>query len=129
MTNATTTAAGPRDRDLTGQTVVLIGGSAGIGLETARLARTYGADVILAARDPAKLKQAADDVGARDTAAFDATDWAGLDAFFNALPAPVNHILVTAGGSYYAPLAEIDLDRADKDLQSHLWLTLRIARH
>jgi NAD(P)-dependent dehydrogenase (short-subunit alcohol dehydrogenase family) len=38
--------------DLTGQTVVVIGGSAGIGLETARLARAAGADVILTGRDP-----------------------------------------------------------------------------
>jgi NAD(P)-dependent dehydrogenase (short-subunit alcohol dehydrogenase family) len=35
--------------DLSGQTVVVIGGSAGIGLETARLARDRGADVIITA--------------------------------------------------------------------------------
>ena len=40
-----------------GQTVVLIGGSAGIGLETARRARAEGADVVLAARDPDRLEQ------------------------------------------------------------------------
>src|SRR5947207_1999486 len=32
---------------LLGQTVVLLGGSAGIGLETARLARREGAEVVL----------------------------------------------------------------------------------
>jgi NAD(P)-dependent dehydrogenase (short-subunit alcohol dehydrogenase family) len=37
---------------LAGQTVVVIGGSSGIGLETARLARDEGAKVILTARDP-----------------------------------------------------------------------------
>jgi len=36
-----------RERELAGQTVVVIGGSAGIGLETARRARAEGADVIL----------------------------------------------------------------------------------
>jgi NAD(P)-dependent dehydrogenase (short-subunit alcohol dehydrogenase family) len=36
---------------LAGQTVVLIGGSAGIGLETARRARLEGADVILTGRN------------------------------------------------------------------------------
>ena len=40
-----------REPQLLGQTVVLIGGSAGIGLETARLARAEGAEVILAARN------------------------------------------------------------------------------
>src|SRR5215472_6677065 len=40
------------ERDLLGQTVVVIGGSSGIGLETARLARARGADIILTARNP-----------------------------------------------------------------------------
>ena len=61
-------------RELLGQTVVLIGGSAGIGLETARRARAEGADVVLTGRDPERLEQAARDVDARSTAAFDATD-------------------------------------------------------
>ena len=44
-----------RERDLRGQTVVVIGGSSGIGLETARLARANGADIILTARHPDRL--------------------------------------------------------------------------
>ena len=45
--------------ELAGQTVVLIGGSAGIGLETARRARSEGADVVLVGRDPDRLQKAA----------------------------------------------------------------------
>jgi len=41
-----------RESELLGQTVVVVGGSAGIGLETARRARAEGADVILTGRDP-----------------------------------------------------------------------------
>ena len=37
--------------ELAGQTVVVIGGSSGIGLETGRLARGEGAQVIVTARD------------------------------------------------------------------------------
>ena len=48
-------AALRREPELLGQTVVVIGGSAGIGLETARRARAEGAEVILAARDPDRL--------------------------------------------------------------------------
>jgi short-subunit dehydrogenase len=44
-----------RERDLLGQTVLVIGGSSGIGLETARLARAKGADIILVARNPDRL--------------------------------------------------------------------------
>ncbi len=45
----------PREPELAGQAVVVIGGSSGIGLETARLARPKGADMILTARDPERL--------------------------------------------------------------------------
>ena len=48
--------------ELAGQTVVLIGGSAGIGLETARRTRSEGADVILLGRDTERLRQAAAEV-------------------------------------------------------------------
>jgi NADP-dependent 3-hydroxy acid dehydrogenase YdfG len=63
-----------REPQLTGQTVVLLGGSAGIGLETARLARAEGAEVILVGRNAERLDHAARDVDAQSTAAFDATD-------------------------------------------------------
>ena len=57
---ATASAAVPdREPELLGQTVVLIGGSAGMGLETARRARAEGAAVILAGRDPGRLRDAA----------------------------------------------------------------------
>jgi NAD(P)-dependent dehydrogenase (short-subunit alcohol dehydrogenase family) len=100
---------------LGGQTVVVIGGSAGIGLETARLARDEGADVILTARNPERLQQAADELGALSTAAFDATDEAALERFFEDLPV-VDHIIVTAGSPFYAPLAEMDFDEARRYL-------------
>jgi NAD(P)-dependent dehydrogenase (short-subunit alcohol dehydrogenase family) len=93
--------------ELAGQTVVPIGGSAGIGLETARRARREGAEVILTGRDPERLKRAALDVDARSTAAFDANDSAALGRFFEALPDPTDHILVTAGGPTYGPLLEM----------------------
>jgi short-subunit dehydrogenase len=53
-----------RQPGLAGQTVVVIGGSAGIGLETARLARTEGANVVLTGRNPDRLDAAASELGA-----------------------------------------------------------------
>ena len=44
MSTATTASPIPRGPELLGQTVVVIGGSAGIGLETARRARTDDID-------------------------------------------------------------------------------------
>src|SRR4051812_45640332 len=113
---------------LTGQTVVVIGGSAGIGLETARRARAEGADVILTARRPEPLERAARELGALSTAAFDATDPDRLARFFADLPAPIDHVLVTGPGPYYAPLAQFDFEAAQRDVESHLFLPLRVAR-
>jgi NAD(P)-dependent dehydrogenase (short-subunit alcohol dehydrogenase family) len=114
--------------DLGGQTVVVLGGSSGIGLETARLARTHGADVILTARDPDRLQAAAAAVDARQVAAFDVTDRDRLDRFFAELEASIDHVLMTGPGPYYAPLAEMDFERARRDVEHRLVGTLAVAR-
>jgi NAD(P)-dependent dehydrogenase (short-subunit alcohol dehydrogenase family) len=129
MTTDTTVAVGPREPALLGQTVVVIGGSAGIGLETARQARAEGADVILAARNPDRLQRAAAELGARSTAAFDATDPDALDRFFGDLPETIDHVMVTGPGPYYAPLADLDRDRAHRDFDDHVWLAVAVAQH
>jgi NAD(P)-dependent dehydrogenase (short-subunit alcohol dehydrogenase family) len=128
MTTQTVAPPTSREPELLGQTVVLIGGSAGIGLDTARLARAAGAEVVLTGRDTDRLQRAAEEVGATATAAFDATDPARLDRFFQDLPRPIDHVLLTGGGPYYAPLADFDFERAQRDVDEHLWLPLRIAR-
>jgi NAD(P)-dependent dehydrogenase (short-subunit alcohol dehydrogenase family) len=113
---------------LDGQTVVVLGGSAGIGLETARLARAEGAAVVVTGRNEERLAAAASEIGAERTAAFDVTDATRLEEFFAELPGPIDHVLLTGPGPYYAPLAELDLDRARRDVESHLLLPLRIAK-
>ena len=128
MSTTTTTSSIQREPELLGQTVVVIGGSAGIGLETARRARAEGADVILAARDPERLQRAASELDALSTAAFDATDFERLGRFFDELPRPIDHVLVTGPGPYYAPLAEFDFEAARRDLEAHILLPLQVAR-
>ncbi len=115
MSTQTASPGTRRETDLRGQTVVVIGGSAGIGLETARQARAEGAQVILAARNPERLKQAAAEVGAERTAAFDATDWASLSRFFDGLPEKIDHVMVTGPGPHYARLADLDREQAQRD--------------
>jgi NAD(P)-dependent dehydrogenase (short-subunit alcohol dehydrogenase family) len=111
-----------------GHTVVVIGGSAGIGLETARQARAAGADVILTARNPERLERAAAELGARSTAAFDAADPAALERFFADAPAELDHVFVSAGRPYYAPLREIDFAEARRSFDDHLFLAIGVAR-
>jgi NAD(P)-dependent dehydrogenase (short-subunit alcohol dehydrogenase family) len=130
MTATSTLApAASREPALLGQTVVVIGGSAGIGLETARQAREAGAEVILTARDPDRLRRVGLELKAVGTAAFDATDFARLREFFDGLAAPIDHVLVTGPGPYYAPLAELDLEKVRRDVESHLLLPIEVARN
>jgi NAD(P)-dependent dehydrogenase (short-subunit alcohol dehydrogenase family) len=129
MNTAATASPELREPALLGQTVVLIGGSAGIGLATARRARSEGADVVLTGRDPERLKLAATDVGARSTAAFDATDPAALETFFTRLPGSIHHVMITAGGPRYGPLLEMDSADVRDAVSDHIVLALEVARH
>ena len=100
-------AAVQHEPELAGQTVVVIGGSAASASDDRR-AQAEGAEVILTGRDPVRLSQAAEEVGAPRTTAFDANDTASLQRFFQDLPAPIDHVMVTAGGPVYGPLLEMD---------------------
>jgi len=129
MTNGTAPVPTQREPQLRGQTVVVIGGSAGIGLETGRLARAEGADVILTGRDPDRLDQAALDVGAQRTAAFDVNDSAAVQRFFTELPAPIDHVMITAGGPSYGPLLEMDSAQVRQAISGHVVRYLDVARN
>jgi NAD(P)-dependent dehydrogenase (short-subunit alcohol dehydrogenase family) len=126
---STTTIASTiqQEPELLGQTVVVIGGSSGIGFETARRARAEGAKVILAARNPERLKHAATEVDASSTAAFDAMDPIALEHFFRDLPA-INHVMVTAGRPYYGRLVDMDFAKLRDLVGQHLLQAFYVAR-
>jgi NAD(P)-dependent dehydrogenase (short-subunit alcohol dehydrogenase family) len=128
MSMATGTSPIQPEPGLLGQTVVVIGGSAGIGLETARRASAEGARLILAARDPEHLEHVSRELGTLSTAAFDATNFDQLKKFFDELPTPIDHVLVTGPGPYYAPLADLDIEKARRDVDAHLFLPMQVAR-
>jgi len=128
MSTATIASTIRREPELLGQTVVVIGGSSGIGLETARRAHAEGAKVILAARNPERLKQAASEVDALSTAAFDASDPAAIERFFRNLPV-IDHVMVTAGRPYYGRLAEMDFAKIRDAVGEHVLQALYVARY
>jgi len=129
MSTATNSYTRPqRPPELLGQTVVVIGGSSGIGLETARRARAEGANLILTGRNADRLEQPARELGALNTAAFDATDPAALDRFFQGLPSRVDHVMVTAGHPQYGRLLDMDFTQAQRAIDAHLLLVLQVAR-
>jgi NAD(P)-dependent dehydrogenase (short-subunit alcohol dehydrogenase family) len=113
---------------LAGQTVVIIGGSSGIGLETALQVRALGGRLILTGRDPDRLERAREQVGALSAATLEIGDAAGLQEFFAGLPAEFDHVLVTGGGPTYSTIADLDFDQALQVLDEHLLGSLRIGR-
>lgn len=97
------------------QTVVIIGGSSGIGLRVAELAAQAGARLIIAGRNPARLAAASSRLKALgadvDSHQLDAHDHAALATWFNALP-DFHHLVsmvgdVMGGGFLQAEMAEI----------------------
>ena len=129
MSIATGTSPIQPEPGLLGQTVVVIGGSAGIGLETARRASAEGAKLILAARNPERLEHASRELGTLNSAAFDATNFDQLKKFFDGLPTPIDHVLVTGPGPYYSSLAELEIEKARRDVEAKLLLPLQVARY
>ena len=117
-----------RAHQLEGQTLLIIGGSSGIGLETARLAHADGAAVIIAARDPVRIHRAGLELHA-SIAAFDATDFDALREFFDELwPAGIDHVMVTGPRPRDPPLAGLDVNEARRNLEAHLLLPLSVAQ-
>ncbi|MFE4368589.1 SDR family oxidoreductase [Streptomyces sp. NPDC056835] len=129
MSTAASVSLSHREPALLGQTVVVIGGSAGIGLATARHAHAEGAEVILTGRDPDRLRSAATEVGALGAVAFDANDPARLKRFFQELPERIDHVMVTAGHPSYGRLLDMDWDEARRAMSEHMLLPLEVARH
>ncbi len=117
-----------RAGSLAGQTVVVIGGSSGMGLETARQAKNAGASLILTGRDPGRLEQAGKEVEALSTGELDLDHPDQLDRFFAGLPATIDHVFVTGSGPPYTPITELDFDQVRRALDEHLIGSLRIAK-
>ncbi len=115
-----------REQQLAGQTVVVLGGSSGIGLETARRAREEGAAVILTARDPERLHRIGLELGA-SISAFDLSDADRLMRFFANLPGVVHHVLVSGAGPHYVSFADLDIDKIRQGVE-RIVLSVQIAR-
>jgi NAD(P)-dependent dehydrogenase (short-subunit alcohol dehydrogenase family) len=82
---------------LEGERVVVVGGSSGIGLETARLALAAGASVTIAGRSEDRLRRAAADLGgAVRSVVADVTDDGSVKALFDG-ETRVDHVFLPAG--------------------------------
>jgi NAD(P)-dependent dehydrogenase (short-subunit alcohol dehydrogenase family) len=111
---------------LRGKTVVVVGGSSGIGLATAELARQEGAEVVISSRNKDRLTPAADRIGARPIVV-DVTDDDSVGALFRAC-GPVDHVVVTAAQLRTGPVKTVSMADVRATMEGKFWGAWRVSR-
>ncbi len=105
---------------LQGAHVVVIGGSTGIGLAAAKLARQEGADVTIAGRSSEKLTAAQRELGEARTVAADITDESSVAQVFDGL-SQVDHVVISAGTIISGKIVDNDLANLRRIIDERLW--------
>jgi NAD(P)-dependent dehydrogenase (short-subunit alcohol dehydrogenase family) len=110
------------------KTVLIVGGSSGIGAAAAKAFAALGADVTIASRSQEKLDAVAADIGAHvRTAVIDTTDEASVDTFFSNA-GRFNHVVISAAQTPGGPVRELALSDAYAAMNSKFWGAYRVAR-
>lgn len=113
------------------QTVIVIGGSSGIGLGVARAVADRGADLVIVGRSREKLDRAALELeGARSLRAIAAnvTREEEVEHLFERVP-ELDHLVVTAADLRYAPVGSLSLEMARTVIDSKIVAALLLAKH
>ncbi|WP_379147640.1 SDR family oxidoreductase [Paenibacillus sp. sgz500992] len=108
---------------LTGQKVVIVGGSSGIGLETARRAAAEGAEIVIASRSRHKLEQAKSAIGtgAKVTShILDVTDEEQMRLFFEQT-GTFDHLVVSAAETSGGPFLATPTSTARSLFENKFW--------
>jgi NAD(P)-dependent dehydrogenase (short-subunit alcohol dehydrogenase family) len=111
---------------LASKKVVVVGGSSGIGLATAELARKEGAEVVIASRSAEKLKAAADKTGAK-AVQVDVTSNDSVASLFKQCGA-VDHVVVTAAQLKTGPFKSVAMDDVRATMEGKFWGAWHCAR-
>ena len=111
---------------LAGKKVVVVGGSSGIGLSTAELAKREGAEVIIAARNADRLNAVAERLGVKATPA-DVTSDESVASLFRSC-GPVDHVVVTAAQLRTGPFKTVAMEDVRATMEGKFWGAWRVAR-
>jgi NAD(P)-dependent dehydrogenase (short-subunit alcohol dehydrogenase family) len=106
--------------------VVVVGGSSGIGLSTAELAKREGADVVISSRNAERLDAAAKSLNATAIAADVTSDESVAELF--AKCGPVDHVVVTAAQLRTGPFKTVKMEDVRATMESKFWGAWRVAR-
>lgn len=114
---------------LEGASVVVFGGSSGMGLATAKMAQTAGARVTIAGRDTTRLDAAVREIGG-DVSLFslDVADEEAVAKLFDGLDR-VDHVATLAGAAAHGKIAELDVADMRRPMDVRFWGSVHIAKH
>ena len=116
--------------DFKGQKVFILGGSSGMGLESAKNFSRGGAQVIIAARDEKKLERAAAEIGSGcRTVVLDMTDEECVKKTFELIGAFDHLILIGAGTPAWGPLPQITVQALECAFRTKLLGYFLCAKH
>ena len=115
--------------ELKNKKVIIIGGSQGIGLATAKMAHRQGAEVVIASRNPANLEKAKAEIG-ENVQAFqlDGSDEESVRKFFDKFDA-IDHLVLTAAGGMGGALKDLNFKDVKDLFDSKLWLQLQAIKY
>ncbi|MFD0693328.1 SDR family oxidoreductase [Paenibacillus sp. GCM10027628] len=106
---------------LQNQRIVIIGGSSGIGLETAKQVQALGADVIIASRSEDKLQRAKEILGSKASVyTLDTTDEQQVKSFFEKV-GPFDHLVVSAAETSGGSFLQTDSAQARQLFENKFW--------
>jgi len=106
---------------LSGKRIVIIGGSSGIGLATAKAAVAQGAGVVIAGRSPEKIEKARAEIGGPVVGfPLDVSQEAAVKAFF-AKVGPFDHLTTPGSTIRGGPFLTTDTATARADFDSKFW--------
>ncbi len=114
---------------ITGKKVVIVGGSSGIGLSTAKLAIAQGAEVKIGSRSADKLNSAKTDLGnSVDTFEIDVSRDESVASAFATI-GKCDHVVCTAPGATVGAVKELDIQAAQNGLNAKFWGCVRVAKY
>jgi len=113
---------------LENQHILIVGGSSGMGLATARMSVALGATVVLASHDEKKLNDSVNSLGPSASAVLvDVTKEESIKALVKKIQA-IDHLFITAGPGGRSGFLENPIDDARDYLNGKFWSAYALTR-